>query len=711
MKIFSEFKRRNVFKVASVYLVTCWIILQIVAVISPALHLPTLFSTIITVILVIAFPFVCIFAWAFELTPEGLKRTHEVDINESIGKHTGNKINYLLAISLTFALGFIFYQNWFIDSADDSVELSIAVLPFEDMSPDSSQSYFGDGIAEEILNSLARLNKLVVIARTSSFNFKDSNNDIREIGKKLNVNYVLEGSVRKDKNQLRITAQLIEVSSGAHIWSQTYDRTLDSIFAVQDELTYAITQALKLNLLPEQVEQEAGMTKNPKAYELFIKGREFSYQRSSESLQQAADFLKQATKQDPQFHLAKAQLYMVYELASYYGGFNTEESQAENERLFWELTTAPDFPLKTLVTAIQAEKNYRLEVTKQLHQMAYNQSPNDPLIQNISTLYLDDFQEMIKRREQILRTNPQSQINASNLMYLYLIAEQPQRAEQLLSTINTNFKDSSAKFIANFYYYYAYKQDIQKTLELINTYRGEPNSEYRRVKSSIYILSGNVNIALAYMNDELSQLPDGSEDFFNAYLLLLDLETKGKLTEQQQVRYRQLPVTEEFQNRVLAYYKLEQGDEALYEKQQQLAGATADEFFQQVDLSQLEPYSYAAIKKFKGDDSYARKLRGAIDPAVSVCQQTQNKNSWSCAGYLYLVKDVLKTSVKSMFNRQPLLDDDSIGSETFLLTSPRFYGLNQHPDFKPLATSFINSTFGKWNPDLAIDEITVSNPQ
>ena len=711
MKIFSEFKRRNVFKVASVYLVTCWIILQIVAVVSPALHLPTLFSTIITVILVIAFPFVCIFAWAFELTPEGLKRTHEVDINESIGKHTGSKINYLLAISLTFALGFIFYQNWFIDSADDSVELSIAVLPFEDMSPDSSQSYFGDGIAEEILNSLARLNKLVVIARTSSFNFKDSNSDIREIGKKLNVNYVLEGSVRKDKNQLRITAQLIEVSSGAHIWSQTYDRTLDSIFAVQDELTYAITQALKLNLLPEQVEQEAGMTRDPKAYELFIKGREFSYQRSSESLQQAADILQKAIEQDPQFHLAKAQLFMVHALASYYGGFTSEESQAEKERLFWELTTAPDFPLKTLVTAVQAENNYRLEISMTLYQMAYEQSPNDPLIQNVSTLSLDDYQDMIKRREQILRTNPQSQINVANLVYLYLVAEQPQRAEQLLSTMNTQFKESSANFIASFYYYYAYKQDIKKTLELINTYRGEPNAEYRRVKSSVNILSGNINVALAYMSDELDQLPDTSEDFFNAYLLLLDLETKGKLTEKQQVRYRQLPVTEEFQNRVQASYKLEQGDETLYEKQQQLAGATSAEFSQQVDLYKSEPYSYAAIKKFKGDDRYARELGSAIEPAASACQRTQNKLSWACAGCMYLVKDDLKINPKSMFNRQPLLDYDSIGSETFLLTSPRFYGLSQHSDFKPLATSFINSTFGKWNPDLAIDEITVSNPQ
>ena len=631
MTLFTELKRRNVFKVASVYLVTCWIILQIVAVISPALHLPTLFSTITTVILAIAFPLVCIFAWAFELTPQGLKRTHEVDINESIREQTGSKINYILAAALALALAFIFYQNWFVSSADDSLERSIAVLPFEDMSRDNSQGYFGDGIAEEILNSLARLNQLVVISRTSSFNFKGSQTDIRKIGELLNVNYVLEGSVRKDKDKVRITAQLIEVATGAHIWSQTYDRELTSIFALQDELTFAITQALKLNVLPEQVEHEAGVTTNPDAYELFIQGRELAYQRTSESIEQAADLLQQAIKLDPQFYLAKAQLYMVYTFGIQYGGFTAEVRQAETERLFWELLAAPDFPLKTLVMANQAENNIKLAISKILFQQAYEQAPNDPLIQNISTLRLDNYQDMILRREQILKTNPQSQVNMSNLVYLYLVTEQPEKAQPLLSRMGRLFPDSSLNFVSNLYFSYAYQQDIKATLALVNDYRGEPSADYRKAKSAVNILSGNIDTALDYMAKELRQSPDYAEQFFNAFLLLLDLDKRGKLNEQQQQRYQQLAISESTKTELLTYYKLLLGDETLYEQQQQLAGVSAEEFMQRVDLNQAEPYDYAAIKKRQGDDSYALALQTSLANGNYLCQQTQNKVSWFCA--------------------------------------------------------------------------------
>lgn len=700
MTFFTELKRRNVFKVASVYLVTCWIILQIVAVISPALHLPTLFSTITTVILAIAFPFVCIFAWAFELTPEGLKRTHDVDINESIREQTGSKINYLLALALVLALGVISYQNWIVTTADDSLERSIAVLPFEDMSSDKSQGYFGDGIAEEILNSLARLKQLVVISRTSSFNFKGSQTDIREIGKILNVNYVLEGSVRKDRDKVRITAQLIEVTTGAHIWSQTYDRELTSIFALQDELTFAITQALKLNLLPEQVVHEAGMTTIPEAYELFIQGRELAYQRSSQSLKQAADLLQQAIKLDEHFYLAKAQLYMVYDFAENYGGFAESFRNTEAERLFWELMIAPDFPLKTLVIAKQAVNSNKYAISDTLFQQAYEKAPNDPLIQNISTLWLDNVQDGIKRREKVLKTNPQSQINITNLVNLYLATEQPDKAQTLLSKMQKLFPDSTQNFLANLFYSYAYQQDIQATLALINDYRGEPSADYRRAKSAVNILTGNIDTALDYITEELRQSPDYSEQFFNAFLLLLDLDTRGKLTQQQHLRYQQLPLSESTKNKLLVFYKLELGDETLYEQQQQLEGLTADEFFDRVDLNQYEPYSYAAIKKRKGDDSYAKKLHTILSDVSSQCQQTQNKFGWICAGFMDFAGDISEQQTQSMFERQPILDIYLIGSEKFILTSPVYYGMSQHPDFEPLANAFLDSTFRKWNPDL-----------
>lgn len=700
MTLFTELKRRNVFKVASVYLVTCWIILQVVAVISPALQIPIIFSTITTVVLVIAFPFVCIFTWAFELTPEGLKRTHEVDENESIREQTGGKINYLLAIALSLALGFIAYEKLFISSADESLERSIAVLPFEDMSPDNSQGYFGDGIAEEILNALARLNQLVVIARTSSFNFKDSNTDIREIGKILGVNYVLEGSVRKDKDNVRITAQLIEVASGAHIWSQTYDRELTNIFALQDELTFAITQALKLNLLPQQVTHEVGMTSNPEAYELFIQGRELTYQRSSESLLQAAEILQQAIDLDPQFYLAMAQLYIVYDFAFYYGGFTEAIREAETERLFWELMIAPDFPLKTLVMAKQAESNNQYEVTKALYQRAYGQAPNDPLVQNLSTLALDNVQDRLQRREKILKTNPQSQVNMANLVFLYLSTEQPDKAKILLLRMKEGFPDSSLTFVSSLYYHYAYHHDIQATLALINDYQGEQGADYRRAKSSVNILTGNIDTALDYMTEELRQSPDYSEQFIGAFVLLLDLDMRGKLNEQQRLRYQQLPFSQSTKTELLAAYSLELGDETLYEQQYQLASVSAEEFIRHVDTNRAQPFTYAAIKKYKGDDSFALALNSHLTAIFSQCQQTQNKVSWVCAVVLYFSGDISKQQVQKLFERQPLLDTDFIGFEKFILSSPMFYGLSQHPEFESLASDFLDRTFRKWNPDL-----------
>jgi len=629
--------------------------------------------------------------------PKDSKRTHEVDVNESIRGQTGSKINYILAVALALALSFISYQNWFSPSADESVERSIAVLPFEDMSPDRSQGYFGDGIAEEILNSLARLNQLVVIARTSSFNFKGSNTDIREIGEKLNVNYVLEGSVRKDKDEVRITAQLIEVSTGAHIWSQTYDRTLDNIFALQDELTFAITQALKLNLLPEQVDLETGMTASPEAYELFIQGRELAYQRTSESLSQAAQILERAIALDPRFHLARAQLYMTYAFAEYYGGFSEALRQSETERLFWELITAPDFPLKTLVMATHAESNGKLAVSRMLYGKAYEQAPSDSLIQNLSVLKLDNVQNAIQRRQQILKTNPQNQINMSNLVFLYLSTEQPEKAQGLLSKMEKQFPDSSLNFMSKLYFVYAYRRDIQATLALINDYRGEPTSDYRKAKSTVNILTGDIDIALDYMAEELRQSPVHAEQFLDAYLLLLDLDTRGKLNEQQRLRYQRLAISESTRSELKAFYQLELGNETLYEQQQQLLGVTAEQFIQRVDLNRSEPYIYAAIKKREGDDSFALALEPYLTNLLSQCHQTQHKVNWFCSGGIYLAGDISNQQTKSIFERQPMLDAEFIGSEKFMLTSPTFYGLSQHPEFEPLANTFLDNTFRKWN--------------
>lgn len=700
MSFISELKRRNVFKVATVYLITSWLILQIVSVISPALHLPTVFSTIITVLLAIGFPVACIFAWAFELTPEGLKYSHEVDEAESIRHETGSKINYMLAVALLLALGFISYDKWNDSSADDSLERSIAVLPFQDMSSDKSQGYFGDGISEEILNTLARLKQLVVIARTSSFNFRDSKADIREIGRLLNVNYVLEGSVRKDKDNVRITAQLIEVDSGAHIWSQTYDRELTNIFALQDELTYAITQALKLNLLPDELAVETGMTSSSKAYELFLQGRENSYHRTTDSLQQAARLLNEAIGLDENFHLAKAQLYFVYSLAQFYGGFAIEQIELEQERLFWELLTAPSFPLKTLVIAKQAENNSKYDIANSAYMLAFNQAPNDPLIQNISLLALDDINVGLELREQILRTNPQSEVNISNLIYGYFISGRIKEAKDLVEMTNQQFPDSPLNYGNNIFNTYGYDKNLPAMISIMKQYNGPVNYDVRNSIAAFYVLIGDIDASLTYVAKELRENADYEEQLYFSLLLLQELYMNGKMDQNQRLSFDKLPITKTTKLTLLALNKLLVGDETHYEIQNDLTGLSAKEFVHKVELNTYEPYLYAALKKSKGDDRYAQAILPILNKSNILCGKAISGAGWPCAIYFYLRDGESSENIRNMLNRNVLFDGYSIGIEKNLLTFPSLIGMGNDPDFKKRANEILDKTFRKWNPDL-----------
>ncbi|MFT6269209.1 MAG: TolB-like protein [Alphaproteobacteria bacterium] len=700
MTIFTELKRRNVFRVASVYLITCWLILQIISVIAPALHIPPLFGTIVTVVLAIGFPVACIFAWAFELTPDGLKLTYDVDLAESAREQTGDTINYLLAGALVIALGFIAYEKLFVVSVDDDLERSIAVLPFEDMSQNKSQGYFGDGIAEEILNTLARLDKLVVISRTSSFGFKDKNLDIREIGRLLNVNYVLEGSVRKDKEKLRITAQLIDVQSGRHIWAQTYDRTLDNVFAVQDELTFAITQALKLNLLPEQVEHEAGMTTNPRAYELFIQARELGYKRTADALQQAAMLLNQAIAIDEEFYLARAQLYTVYQLAGDYGGFTPQKRKSEKKRLFWKLLNGPDFPLKQLVLGLYAQDSNKPDVATHFFELAYKNAPNETLIQNFHLLNMSDFDAVIAARKNVMRTNPESQVNYANLIYLYDYADQAQEAKEIRSAMNKKFPDSPRIIRGNMFSLYSNEQDIDKALAFLNNYTGEASSYYRRFKAGINLLSGNTDTTLDYLSEMLSESPEYEESYNNSLVLLYELSDKGKLSTQQQAKLTGLPITNNTAFDAKAFLSLLQGNSLPYAEVNQLQGLSPKEFIKKIVPGDIAPYYYAAIKKYQGDSRYAEILPQYQAGYLEACEQSKGKFP-SCLLFMYLDGSFSQQQQLEAFeNSFQFLNEVFIGDEYFIHTSPTYYGVNQDPEFEQVANEFLDKTFRKWNPQL-----------
>jgi TolB-like protein/Tfp pilus assembly protein PilF len=280
------------------------------------------------------------FAWAFELTPEGLKRESEVDRTQSITPQTGKKLNLMITVVLLVALGYFAIDKFVLSAGRDAAlveateqattqaiteqavsaqaretgqaagtDKSIAVLPFVNMSSDVEQEYFSDGLSEELLNLLAKIPELKVASRSSSFQFKGEKFDLTEVAQKLKVSYVLEGSVRKAGNQLRITAQLIKADDGYHLWSETYDRSLDNIFAIQDEISAAVVDALKIELLGAAPKAEVA---NPEAYALLLKARYLYAKWGKENFAAAVEIYQQALAIDPDYAEAWAGLSVTY---------------------------------------------------------------------------------------------------------------------------------------------------------------------------------------------------------------------------------------------------------------------------------------------------------------------------------------------------------------------------------------------------------------
>ena len=353
---FAELRRRNVFRVAGVYAVVGWVLTQIATTLEDAMQLPSWFDGVIVAMLLVGFPIALVFAWAFELTPEGVVRTSAVPEGESITDVTGRRLDYAIIAGLVVlvALSALRFGEPPPSTAAEAVtsadapgtlaefaprdetaisDASIAVLPFTDLSPDGDQEYFSDGIAEEILNVLVRTEGLDVTSRTSAFQFKGAGLGIPEIAKALRVRHVLEGSVRKSGATIRVTAQLIDANNDKHLWSDTFDRplTAENIFAIQDEIAEAIVAALNQELGISRLEHVdvAPTTENLDAYELYLKARPLFLARLD--LDVVDDLLARAIEQDPQFARAWEMRAAVQPLAVEYG--YVDRSVEESERL------------------------------------------------------------------------------------------------------------------------------------------------------------------------------------------------------------------------------------------------------------------------------------------------------------------------------------------------------------------------------------------
>jgi TolB-like protein/Flp pilus assembly protein TadD len=347
MSFFEELKRRNVVRVGIAYVVTAWLILQVSDIVLDNIAAPEWLMKGIMLVLAIGLPVALIFAWAFELTPEGIKKERDVDRSQSITQHTGRKLDFTIIAILAIALCWFAYDKFLADPSSNasstarsgqegSVEAvhSIAVLPFVDMSPAKDNEYFTDGLTEELLNILAQIKSLQVAGRTSSFAFKGKTEDLREIGQKLNVNTLLEGSVRKDdqRQKIRVTVQLINVEDGYHIWSDTYDRDLEDIFAIQEDIARQVADALKINLLGEAAAPIAEHARTGmNAYDLYLQGLQDLNLYTFESLRNAEQLFRQSLAIDPDYLPTKIALVRVLNDMAETGAMpsNTAVSKAE----------------------------------------------------------------------------------------------------------------------------------------------------------------------------------------------------------------------------------------------------------------------------------------------------------------------------------------------------------------------------------------------
>ncbi len=444
MSLIAELKRRNVFRVGVAYGIVAWLLVEMASVVLPALRLPEWTLTLLVFLVVTGFPLALFFAWAFELTPEGIKRETEIGSGQSITHAAGQKLDYAIFGLLALVVVFLLVDNFMPEAEPKQAvaapeplpvaeavvpERSIAVLPFENLSDDASNEYFSHGISEELLNVLTRVTSLRVASRTSSFSFKGTNTAIPEIAAQLNVNHILEGSVRKAGNKVRITAQLIDVESDSHLWSDTYDRELDDIFSIQKEIATNIVAAMTQYLISGQIIARSitPTTADTAAYEIYLQGRYLLALRGGENLEEAARLFEQAVEIDNSFAAAYASLGKTYALLPGYLPVSdsrpfTEKSEAAIDN---SLRLDPDQAEALIAKGSNATK-YRLEwdEARAVFEHALRVNPNDAEVHNFYGDYfrvIGDFANAEKFERRAMELDLLAGVHARDLAHLMML--------------------------------------------------------------------------------------------------------------------------------------------------------------------------------------------------------------------------------------------------------------------------------------------------
>jgi len=461
MRLVLELKRRNVIRVAIAYAITAWLLIEISATTFPMLRLPDWTATFVTVLLMIGFPVALIFAWAFELTPEGIKLDEDAVPSGSVTHRAGRKLDFAIIGLMAVGIFYLILDNYVVeDSPMDTVEefsqdaispdgrVMLAVLPLDNLSGDPEQEYFSEGLTEELITQLGYLprDRLGVIARTSSMYYKGKDKRIDEIGRELGVDYVLEGSVRRAEDRVRITAQLIQVSDQAPLWAESFEREFKDIFALQSEVAQRITLTLALELMPaDQARLPKTRPVNAEAYDAYLKGR---YHETRGRFFKAIEYYEKAVQKDPAYALAYAALGHTYAMQMTFGQITVKEGEQKH----WEYTrkAAELHPGLAEVEINFADFSFYADWNWSAGEAGFRRAyESDPGSEEVVAHYsyclraFGRFDEVIEVLERALRLDPHSRELNNSLVNTFLESHQYYRAiEQYQKMIEMEPQDA-----------------------------------------------------------------------------------------------------------------------------------------------------------------------------------------------------------------------------------------------------------------------------
>ncbi|MEM0518239.1 MULTISPECIES: hypothetical protein [Aequorivita] len=509
----NELKRRNVIKSAISYVVVAWLLIRIVALLGDILEMPLWISKSLFYLLLIGFPFYLLGSWIYEFTPTGIKRTSKVTESASIRKKTGKRLNKIIIAFLVLILAVLIVDRFIITDkkAENNISslvlatnaTTIAVLPFQDFSEQKDNAYFADGLTEELLNLLSQVTNLKVTSRTSTFSFKNSELKITDIAKKLNVSYILEGSVRKSGNLLRITAQLIDAKNDKHLWSETYDRTLDNIFVIQDEVSEAVVKALEINLLDTKPLPKSKKT-NPEAYKLYLQAiHESHFSSDPQQLIQAVSFAKQALAIDSNYVPAWLLLANIYQTQANNGTLTFDEGYGLATKAAKKvLEIEPNNALAYAYLAdIELGYNWDFTKAKKLNAIALKLDGSNPEIINLTAVLaiaLGNIEKALRLQEYSASLDPLNPDIYYQLVNVYYCAN---RLDEAVDAAKKCIELQPNRYAIHYYYTRVLLQQ-NKPNEALEAIKAEKDEGWRlQMYADIYFKLNEKEKSDAYLNE------------------------------------------------------------------------------------------------------------------------------------------------------------------------------------------------------------------